>query len=90
MTPRLTVRDAAAKLGISEVSVRKLVAERKIAHTRIGPSGVAIRFTDGDLEEYLAARHVPREERRPAPPASPPKDDDMNFGFGPVERRYTS
>jgi excisionase family DNA binding protein len=49
----LTVREAAERLGrISEKTVYKLCADRKLVHFRIGAGRGTIRISEGDLEAY--------------------------------------
>jgi excisionase family DNA binding protein len=57
----LTIREAAAELGISAVSVRRKVRAEILPHRRIGG---LIRFTPEDLTAYLEAAKVPA--RKPA------------------------
>jgi excisionase family DNA binding protein len=58
-----TVPEAAKQIGVSEVTVRRLVAARQIPHRRVGGR---IMFTEADLEEFLEA------SKRPAVTGSPP------------------
>ena len=50
----LTVRDAAARLGVSQALVYMLVSARKIRHQRHGMKRGAIRIPLDALEEYEA------------------------------------
>ena len=50
----LTVKDVAARLNISVSCIYQLVESGKLAHHRIGLGRGAIRFSDGDIDEYLA------------------------------------
>jgi len=85
-----SIREAAVQLQISEPSLRRLVAARQIGHTRTGPRGGAIRFAQSDLDEFVAARHVAREPPVTREKAAPPDDEPLDFGFGPIPRRYSS
>jgi excisionase family DNA binding protein len=53
LTPLLTVREAAAYLSVSEVTVRRLVKAGSVPHARVLNS---IRFRVADLDQYLAER----------------------------------
>ena len=50
----LTVADVAERLGVSKQTVYNWVYAFHLPHRRLGPSGRTIRFTEEDLEEYLA------------------------------------
>lgn len=54
-TDLLTYETAAQRLGMSERHVRRLVAERRIAHIRLGR---AVRIDPTDIDAYLAANRV--------------------------------
>ena len=57
--PLRNIPQAAAWLGIGEYGLRKLVAARRVPHTRIGRN---VRFTQEDLDRIAATGHVePRE-----------------------------
>ena len=58
------VKAAAAMLGVSIVTLRRMVAGGEIAFRRVGSGSGRIRFTVGDLREYL--------ERMRRPPVTPP------------------
>jgi excisionase family DNA binding protein len=60
-----TVAEAAKQIGVSEITVRRMVAARQIPHRRIGHR---IMFTEADLEEFLEA------SKRPAETGGPPPD----------------
>ncbi|MGH9475065.1 MAG: helix-turn-helix domain-containing protein [Terriglobales bacterium] len=47
---------AAAKIGISLATMRRLLARREIGYSRVGRRLV---LSIADLEAYLNARHVP-------------------------------
>ncbi len=47
----LTVKDAAARLGVPAKTVYKLTAERQLAHYRIGRS---VRIDEADLARYMS------------------------------------
>ena len=65
----LTVRDVARQLNVSAACVYALVEQRQIPHVRIGSGRGVIRFRPGDVDAYLAERHVDRDERSPRPPS---------------------
>ena len=52
---RIDARAAAPYLGVSVVSLRKLVRRREIPHIRIGRRVI---FDVADLDRYLAGRRV--------------------------------
>ncbi len=54
-TDLLTYEMAAQRLGMSERHVRRLVAERRIAHIRLGR---AVRLDPADVDAYLIANRV--------------------------------
>lgn len=51
----LTIDEAAQRLATSPRFIRRLIAERRIAFCRVGRH---IRFTDVDLDAFLAAGRV--------------------------------
>lgn len=70
--PRLlTVAEAAERLHVCEDTVRNLVARRLITCVRVGYGGkkARIRFTEEDLEQYIARnrRVAPADEAPPSP-----------------------
>ena len=54
-TGLLTVEGAARRMGMSVRHVQRLVAERRIAHLRLGRS---VRIDPSDVDAYLAATRV--------------------------------
>jgi excisionase family DNA binding protein len=56
------IREACQYLRISERSLGTEIANNKISYSRIGPSAGRVVFTLADLDEYLAARRVPKAE----------------------------
>ncbi|GHV93660.1 hypothetical protein AGMMS50268_41630 [Spirochaetia bacterium] len=52
----LNIKQAAGELGISVVTVRRLIRLRRIPYRKIG--GV-YRFTDEDLAQFIATVRVP-------------------------------
>lgn len=52
----MTVIEAAKYLNVSATTVRRLVADGRITHYRIGTSGGRIRFARHDLDDFL--RHT--------------------------------
>ncbi|MGL4553894.1 MAG: helix-turn-helix domain-containing protein [Gemmataceae bacterium] len=67
MAPMLTVKEAAALLGISPALVYALVAARKVRHERHGLGRGAIRIPEDALEEYCRRHTIEatEEETRP-------------------------
>ena len=49
----LTVTEAAKYLNVSEATLRRLVADHRITHYRIGIKGRRIRFARDHLDEFL-------------------------------------
>lgn len=59
--PLLSVRQAAALLGLSPDSVYQLCARRRLRHQRLGPGAGKIRIPESALAEYLKACEVPAD-----------------------------
>jgi excisionase family DNA binding protein len=57
----LTVDEAAERLGTSVRFIRRLIAERRIAYTKLGRH---VRIAAGDLDAFVASGRV--ESRSPA------------------------
>lgn len=54
------VKSAAVMLGVSVVTLRRMIAAGEISFRRVGSGSGRIRFTAGDLREYLdRKRHPP-------------------------------
>jgi len=51
----LDIDEAATYLATTRRHMRRLVAERRIAHVKVG---AFVRFHTADLDRYLEARHV--------------------------------
>jgi excisionase family DNA binding protein len=51
----LTVDEAAERLGTSARFIRRLIAERRIAYTKLGRH---VRIAAGDLDAYVASGRV--------------------------------
>ncbi|CAN5702360.1 hypothetical protein BH23PLA1_BH23PLA1_41270 [soil metagenome] len=63
----LTVKDTAARLGISPGLVYSLVAGRKLRFVRIGNGRGRIRIPEDAIEEYLArSTFAPKEPKEPS------------------------
>jgi excisionase family DNA binding protein len=56
----MTVKSAAARMGVSESLVYELCACGALPHVRIGRPGSrgCIRLTEADIQEYLAGQKV--------------------------------
>lgn len=66
----LTVKQAAARLGVSPATVYGLCQRRRLSHVRIGLGRGAVRIDEGDLENYVRTAKV-----QPSTPAlSPPRE----------------
>ena len=55
----LNVRTAAARLGVAEITLRRMVAEKKIEHLRIGSGAGRLFFTQSNLDAYLKRAVIP-------------------------------
>ncbi len=68
----LTVKDAAARAGVSTALVYSWVAAGLLAHHRLGMPGRrgCIRIAEGDLDAFLAGQK--REGRQEIPPPAAP------------------
>jgi excisionase family DNA binding protein len=63
----LTIKAAAAQLGVPVATVYRLVAERLIAHTRlVGGQHPRIYLREADLVDYVDRCRVPAEAPFPA------------------------
>ncbi len=51
--PYFNVRAAAKRLGVAEITIRRMVTERKIDHLRIGSGSGRVLFTESHLDSYL-------------------------------------
>jgi excisionase family DNA binding protein len=58
----LNIRQAAGELGISEVTVRRLIRLRRIPYRKIG--GI-YRFTNEDIAQFLILSRVPAIQEAP-------------------------
>lgn len=80
MKPFLTVADLAQRLNVSASTVYDLVSQKKISCFRIGGRGRgAIRFTEEQVEAYLAAS-LREAEANPPPSSSAPASSDRSAG----------
>lgn len=69
----LTVKQAAAYLGLPASTIYTLVAGRKIAHHRHGVGRGTIRFKRSDLKRYQLSCEVPVAEPVEPSPSVPPR-----------------
>lgn len=53
----LTAAEAAPLLGVTEARIRKMAQRREIGHRK---DGRFLRFTQADLDDYVASTAVPR------------------------------
>lgn len=60
MSKLLTIREAAARLNISEKLMRRLVWANEIGYIDINRGGrhIMARFTEGHIEEFMREREV--------------------------------
>jgi excisionase family DNA binding protein len=49
----LTVRETAARLAVSEDTVRRRIAEGSLPAVRLGGRGSAVQIDEGELERWL-------------------------------------
>lgn len=61
----LTVAEVAARLRVSRGLIYSLVEENLIGHIRIGTGRGTIRFTEDDVQEYLASCRLKSEKTGP-------------------------
>ncbi len=54
----LDVEEAAARIGITKFTLRRIVAERQIEHLRIGSGAGRVLFTEAQINDYLQRRTV--------------------------------
>ena len=68
MQAYLKITEAAKLLGMTPRAVSRLVADGRIAVHYLGPRGGMVRFTEPDLEDYLASCRVfgPKSKSRAA------------------------
>ena len=55
----IDIREATAQLGISETTLRRMIAKREISYARFGSGFGRIRLSQGHLDEYMQRREVP-------------------------------
>lgn len=53
MVELLSYREAAARLDLSTVTLRRLVEAGKVSVYRLGPSGGRVKFAPADLDRYI-------------------------------------
>jgi excisionase family DNA binding protein len=72
--PRMTVREAAAHLGIGATSVRQLVAAGSLTGRKVGPKGGRLVLDRAEVERYWDSRPVvtPAAGAAPSPAAAGP------------------
>ena len=63
----MTVKDAAARLGVTPAAVYALCREGKLAHYRLGLKGGVVKILPADLEAYVQACRVDAGSRRGKP-----------------------
>lgn len=54
-----TVRKTAQRLGLAEVTVRRMIATKQIAVVRVGPRGWSVRVPEEEVERLIKAGMVP-------------------------------
>lgn len=84
----MTVSEAAEHIGMNARTLYALVGAKKIAHSRLGPSGGMIRISRADLDAYLdscrveaAGEKAPKVQARKAK-AEPLVQKWDHFGWG--------
>jgi excisionase family DNA binding protein len=63
----LTVKQAAARLGVSSGLIYSLVAGRKLRFARVGNGRGRIRIPEGAIDEYMARATFAPQEQKPPP-----------------------
>jgi excisionase family DNA binding protein len=58
----LNIKQAAGELGLSEVTVRRLIRLRRIPYRKIGS---VYRFTEDDIVQFITTACVPAVEEAP-------------------------
>ncbi len=53
------IHSAAPYIGVSEITLRRMIASGQIAHLRVAPSRKRILFTQEQLDGYLAQSAQP-------------------------------
>lgn len=66
----MTIKQAAAKLGVHPDTVYSLCQERRLAFFRIGRNRGTIRISSAQLDDYLKSTEVPAQS--PQSPGSKP------------------
>lgn len=54
----MSIKDAAEQLGLSEVTLRRMIAKREIGFLRFGSGRGRIRFSRKHIDEYKQRREV--------------------------------
>ncbi len=62
----LDIPAVAARLGVSETTIRNMIAERKIGHYRIGSRGGRIFVTEAQLDDAIQSARVQPLQARAA------------------------
>jgi excisionase family DNA binding protein len=52
------VRSTAARLGVRDFTLRRMVAMRQIEHMRLGSGAGRVLFTEAQINDYLQRRTV--------------------------------
>src|SRR4051794_16649456 len=71
MPGMLTVADVASRLNVAESTIYDLVAAKRLPCHRIGRKRGTIRFTEGQVEAYLATTLLPAAEATPPSSSAP-------------------
>jgi excisionase family DNA binding protein len=82
--PRMTVREAAAHLGLGATSVRQLVAAGTLTGRKVGPKGGRLVLDRAEVERYWDSRPVVT----PPAPAAAPSPAAAGPARGLVPSRY--
>jgi len=67
MTPPLTVREAARRLGVKPGLVYSLIASKQLGHVRIGHGRGVLRVPEEALTAYLERQTVVPKDAVPPP-----------------------
>jgi excisionase family DNA binding protein len=55
----MDIKQAAERIGRSEITLRRMIAKKEISHRRIGSGRGLIELTEDDVQDYLERRRVP-------------------------------
>jgi excisionase family DNA binding protein len=53
MTTSYSVAEVGEMLGVSEVTIRRMLQNHTLPYFKVGPTGATIRIQKSDLDEYI-------------------------------------